>query len=114
MNCEVQKNILSKGLKFTPTPVENKQELKADIENFTRRLRLIEFAEIMKTKIRMMNDESIVKNKSNFYPQRNRDKHLNHAVEYLNNLPLNSEKKKFKSNLKMTILLSKMLTKVAV
>ena len=95
---EVQKNVLSKRLKFTPTSVENKQELKADIENFTRRLRLIEFFS-RDYEDENENDKSIVKNKSNFYPQCNRDKHLDHAVEYLNNLPLNSEKKKFKSNL---------------
>ena len=73
------------------------QELKADIENFTRRLRLIEFFS-RDYEYENENDESIVRNKSNFCPQRDRDKHLNHAVEYLNNLPSNSEKRKFKSN----------------
>ena len=36
-------NVLRKGLKFTPTPLPNKIELKNDIQQFSRKLRLLEF-----------------------------------------------------------------------
>jgi hypothetical protein len=35
--------LLTKGLKFTPTPKSNHQELKTDIKEYTRKLRLVEF-----------------------------------------------------------------------
>ena len=35
-----QTNILLRGLKFTPTPKRNNIELKSNIQNYTRRLRL--------------------------------------------------------------------------
>ena len=40
-----QTNILLHDLKFTPTPKRNNIELKANIQNYTRRLRLAEFFE---------------------------------------------------------------------
>ena len=40
---ERQINLLRRGLKFTPTPKPNTIELKSDIQEFTRKLRLIEF-----------------------------------------------------------------------
>ena len=40
---ERQINVLRKGLKFTPTPKPNTAELKSDIQEFSRKLRLIEF-----------------------------------------------------------------------
>ena len=38
-----QIQILSKGLKFTPTPQRNLPEMEKDIKDFTRILRLVEF-----------------------------------------------------------------------
>jgi hypothetical protein len=35
--------LLTKGLKFTPTPKSNHQELKTDIKEYMRKLRLVEF-----------------------------------------------------------------------
>ena len=40
---ERQINLLRRGLKFTPTPKPNTVELKSDIQEFSRKLRLIEF-----------------------------------------------------------------------
>ena len=36
-------NVLPSGLKFLPTPLPNKIELKTDIQLFSRKLRLLEF-----------------------------------------------------------------------
>ena len=40
---ERQINLLRRGLKFTPIPKPNTVELKSDIQEFSRKLRLIEF-----------------------------------------------------------------------
>ena len=37
-------NTLPSGLKFTPTPLPNKIELKTDIQQFSRKLRLLDFS----------------------------------------------------------------------
>ena len=63
-----QFQILSKGLKFTSTPQRNLSEMEKDIQDFTGKLRLVEFSsenpEFNTT------DSSLVKNKSNFcHPQ---------------------------------------------
>lgn len=36
-------NVLSKGLTFTPTPQNNKHELRTDIKEYTRKLRVAEY-----------------------------------------------------------------------
>ena len=35
--------LLERGLKFTPTPKQNRSELKTDIQEFSRKLRLLEY-----------------------------------------------------------------------
>ena len=40
---DTQVRVLSKGLKFTPTPRRNTIEMEKDIHNFTRKLRLTEY-----------------------------------------------------------------------
>ena len=66
-----QTNILLRGLKFTPTPKRNNIELKFNISNYTRRLRLVEFfqnKEVNKTK------ENSLQKKSTFTSPRNRQR----------------------------------------
>ena len=63
---------LKKGLKFTPTPETNKNKLRNDIQEFGRKLRLIEYYDSHQNET----DQSIVKNKSNFVPAKTNDKHL--------------------------------------
>ena len=46
-----QTNILLRGLKLTPTPKRNNIELKSNIENYTRRLKLAEFFQSKKKTI---------------------------------------------------------------
>ena len=93
---EIQIKVLNKGLKFTPTPRENSYELKADIETFTRKLRLIEY---FHDKGSPDDEESLVRNKSTFYPEHNRNRHLDIAIDYLNNANVSSHERRHKSNL---------------
>ena len=70
-----QINILLRGLKFTPAPKLNIIQLKSDIHNYTRNLRL-------------RNLQDVLKSKSNFLSSRNRDRGLDHQIGILNNLDL--------------------------
>ena len=75
--------LLKKGLKFTPTPKANKNELRNDIQAFGRKLRLIEYYDSHQNET----DQSIVKNKSNFVPAKTNDKHLELFVDSLSKYP---------------------------
>ena len=80
-------NVLRSGLKFTPTPLPNKIELKNDVQQFPRKPRLLEFSykenELEEEK---SSDDSVIKNKSAFNPPRNRDKILDQNTDALNSL----------------------------
>ena len=73
-----EKKILERGLKFTPTPRRDSLDLIKDTEEFCRKLRLREYFEPEEN-----NDESLVRNKSKFKPQPNRDKHLDDFIKCL-------------------------------
>ena len=67
-------NDLCGGLKFTPTPLPNKIELKNYVQHFSRKLRLLEFFYKEKeSEEEKSSDDSIIKNKSVFNSPRNRD-----------------------------------------
>ena len=67
-------NVLRRGLKFTPTSLPNKIELKNDVPQFSRKLRLLEFFYKEKeSEEEKSSDDSIIKNKSVFNSPRNRD-----------------------------------------
>ena len=59
-----QIKVLNKGLTFTPTPGRNNFELKADIETFARKLRLVEY---FSDREGHEDDVSLVRNKSKFF-----------------------------------------------
>ena len=66
-------NVLCRGLKFTPTPLSNKIELKNDVQQSSRKLRLLEFFyKENESEEEKSSDDSIIKNKSPFNPPRNR------------------------------------------
>lgn len=77
------KKLLEKGLKFTPTPEkENSYELKQDLFEFERQLRLAEYFFGKED-----TDISIVRNKRNFIPPPKKKKNRNAALEkYVENL----------------------------
>lgn len=90
-----QTQVLAKGLKFTPTPNFDEREARVDINNFTRKLRLKEFFHD-----KHYDDDSIVKNKGTFTPEKGRDQHLDIYVEYLNKIPVGKQvRKNIRSNL---------------
>ena len=93
-------NVLRRGLKFTPTPLPNKIELKNDIQQFSRKLRLLEFFyKENESEEEKSSDDSIIKNKSAFNPPRNRDKILDQNIDSLNSLNFPNLQKAPKSNL---------------
>ena len=92
---EIEIELLERGLNFTPTPKVQKTELDNDKCRFTRKLRLEEFF--------LDNDnadDSIVRNPSTFTPERDRDKHLETYIEYLNHCPSKTtDKNNLRSNI---------------
>ena len=86
----IQIKILEKGLKFTPTPQPNNIELKKDIRDFTRKLRLLEYFSDTDNE---NDDDSILKNKSNFCPGRNLNNTLDKIIDSLNQEELETTKK---------------------
>ena len=93
---ETEIKLLGKGLKFTPTPKNaNTQELTKDISEFTRKVRLVEYFEGMED-----DDESLVRNKSNFVPPKGREQLLDSFVESTIIIPLEAkDKSKIKRNI---------------
>ena len=92
--------VLRKGLKFTSTPLPNKIELKNDVQQFSRKSRLLEFfSKENDSEEGESSDDSIIKNKSSFNPPRNRDKILDQNIDSLNSLNFPSLQKALKSNL---------------
>ena len=92
-----QINILGKGLKFTPTPKRNVHELKKDTENFTRKLRLIEF--FADEEANDDNNISLVKKKGKFTPSRERNKTLDIIIDFLHKQNFEETKKNNTSNI---------------
>ena len=93
-------NVLHRGLKFTPTPLPNKIELKNDVQQFSRKLRLLEFFyKENESEEEKSSNDSIIKNKSAFNPPRNRDKILDQNIDSLNSLNFPDLQKALKSNL---------------
>ena len=82
-------------LKFTPTPKHNNIELKSNIKNYTRRLRLAEFLQNKEAN----DSENLFQKQSTFTPPRNRDRDLDHQIDVLKNLNFEKMETKFKSNL---------------
>ena len=93
-------NVLCRGLKFTPTPLPNKIELKSYAPQFSRKLRLLEFFyKEDESKEEESSDDSIIKTKSAFSPPRNRDKILEQSIDSINSLNFPNLQKAPKSNL---------------
>ena len=80
-------DVLGRGLKFTPTSLPNKIELKNDVQQFSRKLRLLEcFYKESESEEEKSSDDFIIKNKSAFNPPRDRDKILDQNIDFYDSL----------------------------
>lgn len=78
-------------MKYTPTPSSNKQDLRKDIKEHTRKLRLAEYFNDTESDEENENTQlDLVKNNSNFNPKKGRNNILDTVWETLQNLPLDS------------------------
>ena len=84
-------NVLRRGLKLTPTPLPNKNELKNNVRQFSRKLPLLESFYKAKESEEKSSDDSLIKKKSVFNPLRN--------IDSLNSLNFLDMQKAPKSNL---------------
>ena len=95
---DTQVRVLSKDLKFTPTPRRNTIEMEKDIHNFTRKLRLTEYFANENDITFDEETQPLVKNKGTFHPPGNRNKTLDIVVDYLSNQNFANAATKNKSN----------------
>ena len=85
--CQQHVNVFRRGLKFIPTALPNKIKLKNDVQQLSRKLRLLEFLyKENESEEEKSSDDSIIKNKPAFNPLRNRDKILDQNIDSLNSL----------------------------
>ena len=98
---EPEKCVLNKGLKFTPTPRKNSEELKVDIKQYTRKLRLTEYFYVHNNEVGQNGPKSLIQNKSSFNPQKGRNTVLDNICETLEKINITEESNvmKTKSNL---------------
>ena len=68
-------NLLCRGFSFTLTPGPNEVELKIDLKEFSRKLRLHEFF------LDTTQEPKLVQNKSSFEPSNQRNQELNEIID---------------------------------
>ena len=83
---------MTKGLKFTPIPDEDRVQLGTDIDEFCRRLRLNYMFFEEDEESNDVRDEPLVRNKSSFNPKPTKDKHLEETINNLKTNPLENRK----------------------
>ena len=84
-------NLLYRGFSFTPTPAPNEVELKIDLNEFSRKLRLREFF------LDTTQESKLVQNKSSFEPPNQRNQELDEIIDEIKNIKI--EKRNPKDNL---------------
>ena len=96
-----QIEILKLGLKFTPTPKANPQELNLDIQEFCRKMRFAEFyfREDDESNDTECKPESIARNKSSNIPPKSSNKNLETFLDLLSNQPIYENSKTKRSNI---------------
>ena len=99
---DTQARVLSKGLKFTPTPRRNTTGMEKDIHKFMRKLRLTEYFANENDITFDEETQPLIKSKGTFHPPpppRNRNKTLDIVVDYLNNQHFDNAATKSKSDI---------------
>ena len=83
-------SVLSRGLKFTPTPDKSKDEqLANDVSEFHRKLKLKEYFHENEN---IQEDDSLVRNNSYFEPPEGRNQSLDEYIEITKVIPRNDTK----------------------
>ena len=85
-------------MKYTPTTIDNKQELRKDIKVYTRKLWLTEYFYDPDNNDSSNERNNIVKNKSKLNPEKGRYIALDSVRESLENLPLNASCSELRKN----------------
>ncbi len=102
---EDQISLLKKGLKFTPTPKANPQDLERDMREFCRRLRLKEFFHADDSNDDdedgdiSLNSAPLVRNKSSWTPKNKRNAVLDNTIDTLHKATKNPPTTNVKENL---------------
>ena len=92
---ETEIKLLSKGLKFTPTPAKtNSKEIENDINEFTRKIKLAEYFNEAEDR-----DISIVTNKSSFMPPKHRNANLEKFINNIDSIPKDITHRDVRSNM---------------
>ena len=92
---DIQIKVLEKGLKFTPTPKRDTTDIVKDTDEFCRKLRLREYFGDSEN-----DDQSLVRNNTNFKPPPNRNIHLDEYISCLKgSANANANTKRVKDNL---------------
>ena len=82
---DTEKCVLEKGLKSIPNPQRpNSQELKEDFAEFIRKIRLLEHFDGEEDY-----DKSLIRNKSDYTPLKNKNSALEKFIINLENTPIN-------------------------
>ena len=87
--------LLKRELKFTPTPQADKKGLEADMQEFQRKLRLLEYFQDYESTTK----DSIVKNRSNFVPPKSNDEYLSIVLNTLTTIPDSAPTTKTRNNI---------------
>jgi hypothetical protein len=82
--------LLKKGMKFTPTPKRNSQDLMINNNLFCRKLRLQEHFNSQEAQLPDYNIEPIVRNKSTFIPPPSGCELIENTVSYLTKMTKSS------------------------
>ena len=90
-------SVLSRGLKFTPTPDKsNDEQLSNDISEFHRKIKLKEY---FYENENIQEDDSLVRNNSYFEPPKGRNQSLDEYIEITKVIPQNGTKRKTSFNI---------------
>ena len=94
INKQAKEILINQGLKYTPVPRTNLIELRAGIRKFCHKLRFIEF---FVDKEDTSDDISLVKQESDFTPERHRETVLDTYIDYLSNYSIEELAKESKN-----------------
>ena len=85
-------------MKLTPTLQSNSVQLTCDLKTFAHKLRLTEYFDCHNVTPTGLENESLIKGKSIFFPPRNRNEELETHISFINDIDIANEKSNKESN----------------